>query len=239
MTRPLKELDSLVDADAAKRQKCLASAKRASARLKKDGDTDHQAEYLANICSDMDDRFELGSQLCLEWMLDHYMALEFERAYVCLKAIKTHLVEHGHTERNKLEYFNDSEAFSIDRGGKLTLVFGKHYSDTPRYLVIDNLSYASHRCYVRHVWRRTKLNCIGVVEQPTLKHYKDSSFDVRLTKGPLQQAFGDARDPGHVLSYEKMFGRGKCDKVIWGIGSHTSFFFEVNTLWTQTVGEVQ
>lgn len=237
MNRSIKELDSMLDADAAKRRKCLAVAKRASARLKKDGTTDHQAEYLANICSDMDGRFGLGSQLCLEWMLDYYMALQFEKAYPLLQEIKTHLVEQGHTERNKLEYFNDSEAFSINRGGKLTLVFGKHYPDEPRYLVIDEISDWTHRCYVRNVWRRTKLNCIGMVEQPTLKHYRDRNFDMHYRDGDSFRVYGDARDNGHVLTYEKIFGRGKCDKVIWDVGAHTWFFFEVNTLWTQTVGD--
>lgn len=238
MNRSIEELDSMLDADYAKRQKCLSSAKRASARLKKDGTTGHQAEFLANICSDMDDRFGLGRQLCLEWMLEYYMALQFEKAYVWLQDIKTYFVEHGHTERNKLEYFNDSEAFSIDRGGKLTLVFGKHYHDEPRYLVIDEISSINHRCYVRKVWRRTKLNCIGGVERPTLKHYRDKNFDMHYKDGNSFRVFGDARDPGHVLTYEKIFGRGKCDKVIWDVDAHIWFFFEVNTLWTQTVGEV-
>lgn len=239
MNRTLKELDLMVDADAAKRQKCLTSAKRASARLKKDGTTDHQAEYLAHICSDMDDRFGLGGQLCLEWTLDYYMALQFDKAYVWLKEIKTHLVENGHTERNKLEYFNDSEAFSIDRGGKLTLVFGKHYPDEPRYLVIDDVSLIGHCCYVRKVWRRTKLNCIGMVEQPTLKHYRDLGFDMHYSDGASFRIYGDCRDNGHVLTYERMHGRGKCDKVIWDVGAHTWFFFEVNILWSQTVGAAQ
>lgn len=236
MTQSFEELSLMVDADAAKRQKCLAAAKRASARLKKDGNTEHQAEYLANICSDMDDRFGLGTQLCLEWTLDNYMALQFEKAYPLLCQIKTHLVEQGHTERNKLEYFNDCEAFSIDRGGKLTLVFGKQWHDEPRYLVIDETSDWNHRCYVRKVWRRTKLNFRSIV-QPTLKHYRDANFDMHYKDGNSFRVYGDARDPGHVLSYERMFGRGKCDKVIWDIVAHTRFFFEVSTLWAQTVGD--
>lgn len=236
MTQSFEELSLMVDADDEARRKCLASAKRASARLKKVTNTDHQAEFLATICSDMDHRYPMGTQLCLEWMLDHYMALEFEKAYVCLKAIKTHLVEQGHTERNKLDYGHDSEAFSIDRGGKLTLVFGEHYHNEPRYLVIDDVSLIGHRCYVRKVWRRTKLDCIGMVKQPTLKHYRDSGFKTRSMEDPFR-SYGDARDPGHVLTYEKMFERGKCDKVLWDVGAHTRFFFEVNVLWSQTVGD--
>jgi hypothetical protein len=227
-----------------RREEWMTRAEEIRAQLAVTDDTDLEAEFLARICQDIDQRFGLGSQLGLEWMLDHYMALEFERqAYPWVKEIHQYLVDNGHHARNKLEYFNDCEAFYIDPE-RVVLVCGSYYHLDPRYLVIDEPGVELvggidqwHSFYVRQIWQRTKLNCINSVEQPTLTHYRRRGFKLRgYCEKDRFRTYGDARDGGHVLSYERMLGRAKCDHVIWDVNAPMRFFFEVNTLHAQTVG---
>lgn len=120
------KLDQMVEDDEQLRKRILAYAMRVISKLRRDGEhnTSNHAEFLATICNECDVVYGLGSQLCLEWMLDFYMAMEFKRAYSRLYQIWEFLVQNGYRERNKLEYFNDSEAFFVD-DERLICVFGK------------------------------------------------------------------------------------------------------------------
>lgn len=200
-------------------------------------DTNIQAEILARVTNQLDQEYGLGSQLCVEWLLDHYVAIEFEKqAYPWLLDIWKYLVEHDHTSRNKLEYFNDCEAFFLDTK-RCICVFGSAYSPNARYLVIDAPGGIFHRCWVRKVWRRTRRSCGRYLERPTVTFYKQHQFDMRYRKG--EGIYGDCRDPGHVLTYERLLPNtsrntnGKCDHTMWNIQEPLRWFFEVNTLWTQ------
>lgn len=232
----LERLSAHLEERQTRRRACQSYAKRVTKNLARDDDTMLHAEFVAAVCNEFDTDYGLGIQLCLEWALDCYMGIEFKRAYPWLRQIWEHLVEGGHDIRNKLDYFNDCEAFFVD-AERLILVFGKHYRNSPRYLVIDEPKHILdwHRCYVRRIWRRTKLDCIGGVEHPTLRHYRDVGFSMGFSDGPLR-IYGDARDRGHVLTFRDEFGPAQCDKVIWNINNPLGFFFEINTLWTQTVG---
>lgn len=231
-------MSELVDATRSRRRQCLSYANRVIARLKIYGqDTDNHAMFLARVGNELDSVYGLGGgQLCLEWMLDYYMAMEFERAYPWLVAIWKYLVDNEYDQKNKYEYFNDAEAFYVE-AERMICVLGKRYGQ--RYLVIDDRKpddhVFSHKCYVRHIWPRTKFDCIGGVARPVLRHYSSLNFKMGFSDGPLR-VYGDARDQGHVLTYEKILGKATCDKVIWDVNAPILFFFEVNTLWTQAIG---
>lgn len=237
----LSKLKNIAEQFKVRRKRCMAYAHHVQSKLNKDtpNQTNIHAEFLAYICNEFDVAFGPGSQLCLKWFLDHYIAKEFERAHPWIEQIWQFLVDNGHDCRNKLEYFNDAKAFFVDKTRHIC-VFGK---DEPRYLVIDNrkkhtLNLLWDRCYVRRIWRRTKLDCIGGVERPTLKHYRAIDFQMRFHDGPFR-IYGDCRDQGHVLTYTDQYGSAKCDHAIWDINEPLGFFFEVNSLWTQTVGELR
>ncbi len=247
--RKLDEMDREMEARKLERQGYLHFADQVQKALGKDQDTN--AAFLAQICNAQDVHYGLGSQLCLEWMLDHYVALGFERAYPLIKEIHQFLVAEKHSVRNKLRYFNDSEAFYIDPK-RIIMVCGKVYRDEPRYLIMDGVETLNanirddwHNCYVRKIWQRRKLNSIGGVKQPTLSHYRAKNFDPHYTDEDEKHRFergwfttyADGRDPGHVLSYEKHLGKAKCEHSLWDLNAPLSFFFEVNTLWSQTVGQ--
>lgn len=195
-------------------------------------DTSVQAEFLAIICNSLDEDYGLGTTLCLDWMLEYYIAREFKNhAYPKMLEIWRYLVEHNHNQNNKLEYFNDCEAFFLDKE-RMIFVCGKIYKSEPRFLIINEPSYLNHKCYVRNIWRRVKNNCINNVVHPTLKNYQNVKFNMRYNDGKFR-IYGDCRDEGHVLTYTDSFDRQKCDHVIWDINTPIRFFFEVNTLWTQ------
>ncbi len=219
----------------AKLGQVMARAEEVSTELRAGGDTERSASFLGKVLYDQDQKFGVGTVLCLEWALDHFMAHAFEEAYPLLLEIHKFLVENGHSARNKREYFNDSEAFFV-RKDRPICVFGPYYRDAPRYLWIDCLEkfgdWTCHRSYVRHIWQRTKLNSIDGVKEPVLRHYQENDFDMKFRDTPFH-IYADARDEGHVLTYEKILGRAKCDKVIWNVNAPLRFLFEVNTLHTQ------
>lgn len=234
----LEKMRRSIDEHSERRHRQLRYARRVKDTIAKTcDDTDIHAEFLASICNELDEPYGLGEHLCLDWLLDHYIAIEFQRvAYPWMLEIWRYLVKHDHSERNKLEYFNDAEAFFVDRE-RMIFVCGKSWQRESRYLVIDDNEHFGdrlhHKCYVRRIWRRTRLNCIENVDQPTLRHYRDVGFDMGYHDGKFR-IYGDCRDYGHVLTYENMFGKAKCDKVIWDLNTPLRFFFEVNTLWTWT-----
>lgn len=200
--------------------------------------------FLGNICQKFDENYGLGTQLCLEWMLDHYIALELEKnAHPLLLKIMDFLQKNNHHERNKFYYFNDCEAFFVTPKKtdktflqpKTICVFGKSWENDTRFLTMDDPSDCIHNLYVRLIWRRSKPGLYRK-ERLTLSFYKNRNFNMAYSND--HTIYGDARDPGHVLTYQKwtypkMEQQAKCDKVIWDINQPLRYFFEINTLHTQ------
>ena len=196
-------------------------------------DPDHTAAFLAKVCHDHDKQYGSGSYLALEWMLDHFMYLEWQRHRPLFLEIMSRLKDYS--RQRPFEYFNDAEAFSVPAKNKRVLVCGKYADDgSIGYLVIETIPIESplmpelwHRpeVRVRRIWPRLGRNCIGVVDRPTLGWYRRHGFEGK---------YGDARDPGHVLTCDRF---GKADKTIWKIHAPQWFFFEINTLHTQLSGE--
>lgn len=137
-----------------------------------------------------------------------------------------------HTQRNKYEYFNDCEAFYVEHPKIKVCVFGKTWHNKFRYLVMDMNNVPSfHQLYIRKIWRRLKKNYS--IEHPTLATYRVMEFEPSYKNGG-HPFYGDARDPGHVLTYNRfMLSHAKCDKTLWDLNAPLWFFFEVNTLLTQ------
>lgn len=233
------ELSAQIEERDAQLRKIMVRAEEVSAELRATDNTDHNAAFLGKILYDQDETYGAGTVLCLEWALDYFMAHAFEKAYPLLLKIHKLLVENGRNQRNKYEYFKDSEAFFIYEDRPIC-VFGPRWRDAPRYLWIDDrenfLDTVRHRSYVRQVWQRTRLDCIGGVDHPVLRHYRERDFDMKFYDTRFR-VYGDARDRGHVLTYENLYGRAKCDKVIWDVGAPLGFLFEVNTLHTQLLEE--
>ncbi len=240
----LKGIGAEVAARAKVHEHWAGEALETSGQLQLENDPMCAAKFLAQVCDSQDEKYGLGSQLCLEWMLEQYMALEFERAYPWIQQIHKFLVDGEHSIRNKFEYFNDSEAYFIDHP-QMVMVWGKTYQDEPRFLLMDRISpkgtdpyYARQRFWVRQIWRQTRKKH-GFIQQPTLKHYREKGFDLGYKEGDnrkldLLTTYGDFRDVGHVLSYERMTGRKSCEGAISFLPRSVEFFFEVNTLWCQT-----
>ncbi len=230
----LKELTASLARSEEQRQRCLAMGKTFADKLAKAcGDyTGTEAEVLAAICH----QYSQNSNLCIEWMMDHFMGLEFVRHYPLMKEIYKLLVKHNHHERNKFDYFNDAEAFYIPHKNKMIFVCGKIYKKESRFLIIDQDSshlyepfgFKDHSCYVRKIWRKLRRDCIKQVDRPTLKWYREKNFELR---------FRDSGDRGHVLTFEDRVGEPKCDNVHWDYGDHKWFFFEMDTLHTQITHE--
>ena len=199
-----------------------------------------KAEFLGKMTANLDEKFGVGSTLGLDWLVDHYLAYEFERnVYPWVLEIHRLLKANKHHYQNKWEYFNDAEAYYIPHKEKDICVFGQSYYDRPTYLVIDEKSNFHHKFYVRQIWPRKKANAY-FVEQPTLAYYRE--YDFKLGYGDDSISYGDCRDNGHIFTYEQMKylreEHGKCDHSIWTLQETIRWFFEVNTLHTQLTEEV-
>jgi len=178
----------------------------------------------------------------LKIVLDHYIAFDFERnVYPLVTQIYWMLRNADHHYQNKYDYFNGAEAYYVPHKTKKIYVCGQPCHDRPTYLVIDDLG--DGFCgdfYVRQIWPKTKLDCIGGVKNPTLSLYRKHDFNLSHTesKGVF---YGDCRDDGHVLSYKRFnfLGRdhGKCDHTIWDLNAPLHWFFECNSLHTQLIEE--
>ena len=222
-----------MDKHKARRKATLKYADGVSKRLTvaSGDDTSVEAEFLAKICHQIDHAIEPagGPGLCLEWMLDHYVAMIFKKNHDKMKETYELLVSRGHTERNKFSYFNLKEAFYIPDPGKnerMIFVMGNSCDRESRNLVVlSNKSIFTDEpaCHVREVWRRTRLDCIGGIDRPTLTWYKEHDFEGE---------YRDARDRGHVLTIGGVI-RSQADKVIWDVSKPLWWFFYMNSLWKQ------
>ena len=235
-SQELARVSMLLDKQDTIRTKSIDYMHQVASRLeeKTEDDTNIYAEAIGRIIAKYDDRkFGLGGGwLCLEWFLDYYVAWTLENnVFDKLVQIREMLHDGKYTQRNKYEYFNDCEAFYIKHSTLSLCVFGKSWHSEPRYLVIDVDSPSQHRLYVRRVWRKLKKGY--AIEQPTLTTYRTIKYEPSFSRAGYP-FFGDARDPGHVLTYTKfMTMKGQCDKTLWDLNAPLWFFFEVNSLWTQ------
>ncbi len=233
----LNKLSALIDKQCKHRSKVLQSSTRALKRLQTDNDTNKAAIYLANICVELDDKFGVGSTLCLNWMLEHYMVMEFERRiYPRFLEIWEALRNGGYTYKNQYNYF-DAEAFYIPHEAKSIIVMGSwwKYGGT-KSLVIDDLGCIFNKFYVRKIWKRTRMNCIDNIDRPTLSFYR--KFNFVMSHDSHSTVYADCRDNGHVLTYVRgLVNNSKCDSVIWNLNDHIQWFFQVNSLWDQLVNK--
>jgi len=214
-----------------KRQSTMRYAKKARVHLEKITDwTDDQAKFLADICVEFDTDYDVGTHLCLDWMLDNYIAMEFERRVdPLIRDIVKALIPYN--ERNKFEYHHDRHAFLVREG---IFVFGFDWRDQSRYLCIDEQNSIFRKYYVRNIWRRKKAHAWGI-DRPTLSTYRDHDFKFGGDNG---LSYGDCRDPGHVLTYERLLSKtGKCDYTTGYLKESLRWFFEINHLHNQLVLE--
>ena len=66
-------------------------------------DFNHKAMFLGDMCQLLDEKFGVGSTLGLDWLVDHYLAFEFERnVYPLVKEIHQLLRDKKHHYQNKL-----------------------------------------------------------------------------------------------------------------------------------------
>ncbi len=194
--------------------------------------TDNQALALANICVQCDRSPDIH-HLTLDWLLDHYIALTLEnKGFEMFEESYFNLVGGKHTYQNPFEYWN-SEAYYIPHEKFKIIVHGDiENRDRQRYLVVDDMEDSFEKFTVRNVWDRTKLDCIGGVEEPTISFYRNFNFEMKFHDTP--RMYGDCRDKGHVLTYKRMLrGHGKCDHTIWDVNKPLGWFFYLNCLWTE------
>ena len=237
-----KEAVAALDVSRGKTQEALEFSNHTLSELQKITTwTDDHALFLANICVHFDEHYGVGrGNLCLEWLLDHYVAFEFEKNVLPLVVEIRQALESGkHTFRNKFEYFDGAEAYYVPNDETKVLVFGQSHHDRPTYLVIGGSDQdLFHKFYVRQIWPQTKRDSIGGIAEPTLAFYRKHDFKLGYNRGAF---YGDCRDEGHIMTYERVsfLGKehGKCDNVSWDMNAPLHWFFEVNSLHTEVVGE--
>jgi len=207
-------------------KKILKYAERVKRKLDKDKlGSLYKSIFLAKIAKENTEM----DHLTMKWMLDHYMGEYIKEAIPVMNKIHARLIENGYGNRNKYDYFNDCEAFYMAKD-RPVFVLGKHYG--PKYLVMFNEpERIGGNIFVRHIWNRTRKDCIGTVDHATLSYYKKIDFKPRFIDSP--RLYGDCRDYGHVLTYEGWLGNPKCDNVHWDIHNHTAFIFELYSLSKQ------
>lgn len=219
-------------------EKIMKASDRALKKLSSKELLDEPAAYLANICVELDAEYGIGTTLCLDWMLEQYIAMEFERrVHPWFIELWQALVDGKHTQQNQFEYFSDCEAFHIPHESKRIVVMGSwwKYGGTKVIAIddTDNENSLFSNFYVRTIWKKSRRDCIGTVDHPTLSCYRKRKFEMKYINEP--RWYGDCRDPGHIMTYENMFGKGKCEKTIWDLKAPLRWFFDVNSLWTQLV----
>jgi len=204
-------------------RKILKYAERVKRKLEEDSlSSVYKAIFLSKIAKE---DLEMN-HLTMHWMLDHYMGEYIKDAIPVIKKIHAKLVECGYNGRNKYDYFNDCEAF-YELTDRPVLVIGKHYG--VRYLIMhDEAGDMGNTLFVRHIWKRTRKDCIGTIDRATLSYYKNIDFKPRFIDEP--RLYGDCRDYGHVLTYGDWCHNPKCDNVHWNLHDHTSFIFELYSL---------
>lgn len=176
------------------------------------------AKYLANICVELDTRYPVGITQTLDWMLDNYFEMEFERRVRgWIAEIHGALKNGNHTGKNSIELFK-GHAFYVPHDKKT--IFVHDGGDEPwQYLVIED---ELGSVFVRKIWKRLGYK-FGFLDQPTLAYYRKEDF---------VPVYGDCRDNGHVFTIRPLEGVGY---VIWDIGIPMRWFMAMNSTWTELV----
>ena len=140
--KELEKLEAAVEERKVARAKIVSFGDDVLADLEKTTtDFNIKTQFLGHMAQRLDEKFGVGSTLGLDWLVDHYLAYEFERnVYPLVSEIHQMLRDRNHHYQNKREYFNDAEAYYIPHKEKNICVFGKWYHDRPTYLVIDESS---------------------------------------------------------------------------------------------------
>jgi len=220
--KTLKEEFDLVSAQILARDKILKGvmirSNRELKRLSDDRLLQEPAKYLANICVELDTKYDVGITLALNWMLDAYFEMEFERRVrKWLTEIYDALKASGATEKNSVELFKGL-AFYVPHNEKM--IFVHDWDGSSGYLVV--VEKHPGNVYVRRIWNKLRRQ-YGFLNKLTLAHYRKKDFS---------QHYSDCRDKGHVFT-TKMFGG--VDHVIWDIGTPMSWFMAINSVWTELV----
>ena len=215
-----KKRDAVLD-------KIMARSDRELKRLSGDELLTEPSEYLANICVELDATYNVGTTLALDWMLNSYFEMEFERrVQPWLSEVYEALKAGGYTEKNPVDQFRGL-AYYVPHDEKKIFV----HEDS--FLVIFDTSKIFEGVYVRSIWPRIRRDCIGHVDHPTLAYYRKRNFAPWEVKG-LPGFYGDCRDRGHVFTFTK-FPRTGVDHVIWDIGRPMRWFMAMNSTWTDLV----
>jgi len=209
-------------------KKVMVRSNRELNRLRAGEMLGEPAKYIANICVELDAEYGVGTTLTLDWMLDSYFEMEFDRRVRrLLPEIHAALKAGNYTEKNPDSHFRGL-AFYVPHDDKTIFVHGGG-DESWRYLVIfDKLGYV----YVRKIWNRLGRNCIGNVDRPTLAFYRKQNFAPWDASPRASGFYGDCRDEGHVFTTQFLQGVAH---VIWNIGIPMSWFMEVNSTWTEMV----
>lgn len=217
-------------------------------KLKEYDDTDEQAKFLANICVQLDERFGVGSQLTLEWFVDHYLGGEyFNNIAPKLEELYDMLVEDNHTCANPWSHFKGYAYYvpckaANEYSSKKILVMTNENNENWKWLVIIDENTISENVFVRKIWKKTRLNCINDVDQPTLSFYRKINFDLCFDN----DVYGDCRDIGHIMSYKSLKDInhdggistkvvGKCDHSLSFIADNIRWFMEVGFLHCEMI----
>ena len=210
-------------------EKIMTRSNRELKRLSDDKLLSEPAQYLANICVELDAGYGVGTTLTLNWMLDHYFEMEFERRVrAWLTEIYDALKAGGATEKNPVDLFKGL-AFCVPHKEKM--IFVHDWDGLSGYLVIVEkpiLGYSAFSkehlgdVYVRRIWKKLGRQ-YGFLHKLTLAYYRKKDFSPR---------YCDCRDKGHVFTTKFLVG---VDHAIWDINVPMSWFMAINGVWTALV----
>lgn len=249
MSKQMDELTRQVEERNAEAVKVHAFSQSTLTKLKAHDDTDMQAKFLANICVQLDERFG-SSSLTLEWMVGHYLGMDYHNNVAPqLEALHDKLVDGKHTHVNQWDHFK-GYAYYIpckakdEWSSKKVLVMTNENNDGWQWLVIMDENSISKNVYVRKIWKKTRLNCIGSVDQPTLRFYRKIRFDLQHYNHSNLGVYGDSRDFGHIMSYKSSKDidfdantstnvAGKCKHSLSFASDNLRWFMEVSFLHTE------
>ena len=205
-------------------KKVMARSNRELKRLDIEEMLTEPAKYLANICVELDAKYPVGTTLALDWMLDNYFEMEFERRVrPWLPEIYEALKAGGATEKNPVELFKGL-AFCVPHEDKM--IFVHDWEGLSGYLVIMEKPIIAEQhpgnVYVRKIYKKLGRR-YGFLHKLTLAHYRKNDFS---------SEYRDCRDNGHVFTTKFLQG---CDNVIWNVGRPMSWFMAINSVWTALV----
>ena len=255
MTDQMDKLSREVDAMKAKTAKAVAYSDEVSTELAdRCGWTNDHAIFLANVCHKVSGKG--GGHLTLEWMIDQYLGLEYHNDIAPqLEALYKMLVDGKHTYANPWSHFKGCAYFvpfkaKDEYSSKRILVMTNEnngdYPDSWSWLVVIDENSISENVYVRKIRKRIRRDCIGTVDQPTLKFWRDREFSFRYSYNNDHAVYGDCRDREHVMTYlsdkdtdwdsdPRVVTRnaGKCDASMTFLGDNLRWFMEVHFLHTE------